>query len=157
LDSINFISAIGNILSAIGGALLTVVIFFAKNALSQRTKIDETMLKERRELYKKLWEKTKLLPKWPQATDVTYAKLHTLSEELRNWYFEQGGIYLSEQARKVYGNVQENLCKTVQGKQNDQAKTITDAEYKNLVDFCSALRTELTRDLQSRKRAFWDV
>jgi hypothetical protein len=95
-----------------------------------------------------------LLPKWPRATDVTYAKLHTLSEGLRDWYFLEGGIYLSEEARKAYGNVQENVCLTVQGKQDEQDKTISDAEYDKLVDCCSALRTELTRDLQSRKRAF---
>jgi hypothetical protein len=146
-----------DMLSAIGGALLTAIGVMAKNALSQRTKIDETVMKERRELYKKLWEKTKLLPKWPQATNVTYAKLLTLSEELRDWYLLEGGIYLSEQARKAYGNVQENLCLTAQGKWDDQTKTITDTEYKTLVVFCSALRTELTRDLQSRKRAFWNV
>ncbi len=143
-----------DIFSAIGGAFLTAIGVLVKSAFSQRVKIDESVLKERRELYQKLWEKTKLLPKWPQATDVTYAKLHTLSEELRDWYFLEGGIYLSEQARKAYGNVQENLCLTTKAKQDDQEKSITDAEYQNLVDFCSALRTELTQDLQSRKRAF---
>lgn len=147
-----------DIFSAIGGAILTAIVFMVKNAVSQRTKIDETVLIERRELYKKLWEKTKLLPKWPKATNVTYEKLHTLSEELRDWYFNEGGIYLSAEARQAYEHVQSSLCQAVEANQNKEAATIaatiTDSEYKQIRSFCSALRSELTQDLQSRKRAF---
>ena len=142
------------IFSAIGGAILTAIVFMVKNAVSQRTKIDETVLIERRELYKKLWEKTKLLPKWPKATSVTYEKLHTLSEELRDWYFNEGGIYLSAEARQTYEHVQSSLCQAVAMHSDKQTATITDDEYENIREFCSQLRTELTHDLQSRKRTF---
>lgn len=146
-----------NTLSAIGGALLTAVGILVKSAFDQRTKIDETVLNERRELYKKLWAKSKLLPKWPRAHDISYAKLHSLSEELRDWYFMEGGIYLSEQAREAYGNAQESLCLATKGKNNSFSDVITDDEYDRLANSFSALRTELTSDLHSRKRAFMTV
>lgn len=142
------------IISALIGAILAAIGIAINNALNQRAKIDENLLHERLKVYKVLWEKTKLLPKWPKAPGVTYEELLTLSEGLRDWYFLEGGIYLTAEARKAYESVQKSLCQAVEANQNKEAATITDSEYEQIRSFCSALRSELTQDLQSRKRAF---
>ena len=119
--------------------------------LTQRRSLDLAIYKHRGEAYKGLWERTFLLPRWPQRAGVTYAQLRTLSEELRHWYYFVGGVYLSDSARNAYGDLQESL--------NDPAwKTSSDPlsapHYTLLMNLCSKVRTELTHDLLSRKRMF---
>ena len=45
--------------------------------LTQRRSLDLAVYKHRVEAYKGLWEKTFLLPRWPQRAGVTYAQLRT--------------------------------------------------------------------------------
>ncbi|HYP40837.1 MAG TPA: hypothetical protein VEX13_10800 [Chloroflexia bacterium] len=143
------------IVPAIVGALAGFVSAAAKNALDARSKIDEQLRQTRITLYKVLWQKTKLLPKWPRATNVTYEDLAQLSEELRDWYFDNGGIYLSTAARRAYGNVQDALAEVTRDITRDKAvKPLDSKEYNAVQVECSKLRTELTKDLLSRRRTF---
>ena len=70
------------------GAVVSLVVTAISNALSYRAKIDEGLRDTRLALYRVLWKKTELLPKWPRRTDVTYEDLHELSGELRNWWLD---------------------------------------------------------------------
>ncbi len=119
--------------------------------LIQRRSVDLAVHKSRGEAYKSVWEKTALLSKWPRRAGVTYLDLRDFSEQLRDWYFLAGGLYLSESARKAYGNLQEALNAPGLATAND---ALSDADYTLLQDLCSKLRGELTRDLLSRKRMF---
>lgn len=78
------------IISAIIGAVVSYIGAVIQNFLDMRTTIDKSLRDDRIKVYKVLWKKTELLPKWPKATDVTYEKLAKLSEELRDWYFSEG-------------------------------------------------------------------
>lgn len=135
------------ILTALGafvGALLS-------HFLTQRRSLDLVVYKHREEAYKILWKKTSLLPMWPRRSGVTCAQIRTLSEELRDWYFHVGGVYLSDSARHSYGDLQKAL--------NDERRPpspepLTTPDYDLLQDLCSKLRTQLTYDLVSRKRMF---
>src|SRR4051794_8281989 len=143
------------LLQALVPALIGAVVAFIgalySNALERRTKIDESLRDKRIDLYQKLWAKTKLLPKWPRSSDVTYEQLFGLSEELRDWYFDEGGIYLSAKARAVYGDLQDAIGAVLQG---HKSGPVSDLDYASVRAKCSALRTELTTDLLSRRRAF---
>ena len=143
------------VVSALTGAVVTAVAAIIQNILSLRAKFDESLRESRLAAYKPLWKKTKLLPMWPRADNVTYAAIQKLSEDFREWYFDVGGIYLSAQSRKTFENVQKKLCEVVESDQarEDENASITGTEYDIVQSKCSALRTELTRDLQSRKRA----
>ena len=136
-------AAIGGIVSFIGAVI--------NNTLEKRTKVDENLRNTRIAVYKILWKMMELLPKWPKSTDVTYEKLNNFSVELKDWYFNEGGMFLSEQARKAYGNLQEAVSNVVgKGKEG----TVTDDEYNLVRGKCGLLRTEITKDLQSRSRTF---
>ena len=99
--------------SSLGIAIITSIGAFIgaliSHLLTQRRSLDLAMYKHRGEAYKGLWEKTFLLPRWPQRAGVTYAQLRTLSEELRHWYYFVGGVYLSDSARNAYSDLQEAL------------------------------------------------
>lgn len=139
------------IVPAIVGALVSYIGALTKNALDARVKIDESLRSTRLELYKVLWQETGLLPRWPRAAGVTYEQLSEMSKRFRDWYFNVGGIYLSMQARRAYGKLQETIALVVVAAKTD---TLSDTDYDAVQKKCSDFRTELTRDLQSRRRAF---
>jgi len=139
------------IISAIVGAVVSYAGAILNNVLGARAKIDESLRSDRIREYKVLWKKTGLLPKWPRSVNVTYEKLTDLTNELQDWYFDKGGMFLSVQARKAYGDLQEEINRVVTVKSTGQ---VSKEHYEQVMTRCSALRTELTNDLLSRRRAF---
>jgi hypothetical protein len=67
-----------------------------------------------------------------------------------DWYFERGGIFLSESARDAYFEVQKCINASLE---KNQTGRVSDHDYKAIRALCSALRTELTNDLLSRREA----
>jgi hypothetical protein len=110
--------------------------------------VDLDLRTKREPFYKDLWRLTGLLPRWPKADDVTYAKVLERSRECRDWFFNGGGLYLSAESRDAYGKVQEALSRL--GRESDDV--ITEAEYKDTLDLFHLMRLELTTDLLSRSR-----
>ena len=106
------------------------------------------LLEKRVEKYSALWQLTGLLPKWPKSNDVTYEKLKQLSIELRDWYFmQQGGMYLTREAHITYSRLQDALAELM-----ERSGPIANDHYDHVRQECSRLRTELTEDLQTRRR-----
>jgi hypothetical protein len=135
---------------AVVGGVVSLVVSILGSALSYRAKVDEGLRDTRLALYRVLWKQTELLPKWPRRTDVTYEKLRDLSEKFRDWYFGDGGIFLSGAARNSY----ERLQDTIGGILKLHADgTVTDSDYDEVRLRCSDLRSRLTDDLLSRRGA----
>lgn len=144
-----------SILTIIVSSLIGGIVAYAgaviNSSLATRAQIDQNLRDSRTNVYKDLWRRTGLLPQWPKSQDVTYAKLTDFSRDLRHWYFNDGGIYLSTEARETYGKVQETVSTVLQDA--NQGK-VTDEHYEQIREVCSQLRTELTHDLLSRRRTF---
>jgi hypothetical protein len=121
-----------------------------KNTIAMTMTIDTDLRGRRITVYSELWKKTGDLPKWPRNQELTYQDLHNLSTELRKWYFETGGMYLSEGARVAYGEVQKSLTSVLAKGQDGK---VIDSDYDTIRGKCSTLRTELTDDLLSRREA----
>jgi hypothetical protein len=138
------------VVSSLVGGLVAYVGAVVKNTLDMRAKVDESLRDKRVAVYQKLWQTTEILPKWPRRTDVTYEGLTQFSQGLRDWYFREGGMYLSRQARKAYGELQDTIVELGTSKTGP----ITDPVYDEVRDKCSQLRTELTDDILSRRRLF---
>jgi hypothetical protein len=123
--------------------------------LQMTSEIDLDLRKIRIVAYEELWQKTGDVPKWPKATDMTYKRLEELSESMKHWYFTKGGMYLSSTARQTYGSVQDAIWEVLlldQVKQ-ERHKPVTDEHYELVRTKCSSLRTELTKDILSRRAA----
>ncbi len=137
------------VLSSLIGGAVAYVGAVVNSTLAMRAQIDQSLREIRISVYKDLWRRTGLLPQWPKSPDVTYAKLADFSRDLRHWYFNEGGIYLSTEARTAYGKVQETVTTVLQDAGEGK---LTDEQYDRIRETCSLLRTELTRDLLSRRR-----
>jgi hypothetical protein len=118
--------------------------------LSMMGAVDTDLRKRRADVYAELWKKTGALPQWPRNRDLTYRDLLVLSKELKTWYFETGGMYLSAKARATYGDLQEEITSVLQ---EGTEGMLRDRDYDVVRLRCSALRSELTADLLSRREA----
>jgi hypothetical protein len=119
--------------------------------LGTRSRVSEELRERRVEVYQPIWQRTRTLSQWPR-TDATVADVEHLHRDLRRWYYDVGGIYLSENARTRYGDVQELLARYLNAYTGDESKRIAGPAYTDLMGACSALRTALTEDLESRRQ-----
>jgi hypothetical protein len=136
-------------------AMVGAIVSYLGSYWERRAKVDEGLRAARIPPYKTLWAATGRLPMWPRRDDVTYGELHDMSMDLRAWYFAQeGGMFLSSAAREAYEVVQVTIADLLASKTTDgadDAVRITPDEYSTLQKACSALRSQLTRDLLSRR------
>jgi hypothetical protein len=143
-----FIALVG-----IAGAVLGAVV---NGALATRAKINEEMRQLRLNSYPLLWQLTSHFSRWPRMTN-TYSDLEKFHGSFRSWYYDTGGLHLSENSRARYGEVQELMATNLgalegQPMPAQPSDPIPDLVYSGLLDACSALRTALTEDLESRKQ-----
>jgi hypothetical protein len=111
--------------------------------------IDLDLREKRVAVYPALWKETALLPKWPRATGVTYEDLRRFSETLRDWYFHTGGMYLSRSTHgNAYSPLQDELASVLE---TNPTGPVSADDYERVRKRCSALRTALAGDIESRR------
>jgi hypothetical protein len=140
-------SVVTGLIALISAGLLALL----NAAISTRAGVDGTLRSERLKVYPPLWSKTQVVSRWPHG-EVTRAALELLHSDLRTWYYCNGGMYMSEGSRARYGQVQElieAMCQHATGTPQD---VLVDAAYNDLMETCSAMRTALTQDLDTRRR-----
>ncbi|HSU15018.1 hypothetical protein [Longimicrobium sp.] len=120
-----------------------------KISLAQASAFDTDLRQRRIPEYTELWSLTQLLPRWPRADNVTGQDLRSLSESLRDWYFSGGGMFLSAESFKAYGDLQDRLVEFLDD-HSDLVKPISGPDYDRIRQYCSTLRSELTADIVSR-------
>jgi hypothetical protein len=141
-----------SVIAALTGLAVGIAGTYVKSLLAARAKVGEELRDLRLGPYRELWAMTALVSRWP-TWPLTAAELDDLHWRLRAWYYGKGGLYLSENSRARYGEMQQVIGLTVAAAAD---AAITPAAYRDLVATCSALRTALTEDLESRRqRSVW--
>ncbi|MBN3496248.1 hypothetical protein [Arthrobacter pascens] len=131
-------------------AMLALVSALLGAAIASRAKIDDALRARRMETYPKLWALTATASRWPQ-NDLSVAQISDFHRALREWYYADGGMYLSHRARQRYGDMQEVNAALLRGRDNFSTQGLGEAEYKALMTVCSSMRTAMTFDLNTRK------
>ncbi|KQW53644.1 hypothetical protein ASC77_05085 [Nocardioides sp. Root1257] len=124
----------------VAAALLAMV----NSWLSGREQVEAGVRDRRIASYPAVWERTAVVSKWPR-TDAGPAELLRLHEDLRQWYYAGGGLYLSSHARAKYEHLQVVLDAVLS---SDEIETT----YALVRDAASYFRTGLTDDLETRER-----
>jgi hypothetical protein len=108
---------------------------------------------KRYEEYKKMFVLAGNFPLYPRKASITYQKLSGISEEMRDWFFNHGGLLLSKKTRNKYFKVQkENQVTLIANETKDKNTEISDAEYDTVRILFSQFRRAMTDDLMSRTR-----
>lgn len=129
-----------------------------KKSLAFFGAVDTELRSMRIQSYSALWQQTRVLPKWPKDPSVGYRSLSELSAGLRGWYFGAtdavpGGMLLTEDAMHAYKALQAQIAEVVSVYEiaHDTDRALAPVDYEAVRRCASALRTELTKDLLSRR------
>ena len=141
------------VVSGVVGLVSAFTLALINSGISARAGIDEELRTKRLKAYPALWKATRIASRWPRRT-VCRSELEELHRTLREWYYTDGGMFLSETARARYGDLQELIAAAVAHSGGSGAQ-LTPARYNDLMEACSAMRTAITEDLDTRRRKSW--
>jgi hypothetical protein len=147
-------SVVTGVVSGILSAVLTYFVTRSKMRLELRADYDKHLHNKRLELYTKLWPKTRPLARFAPRVVLTHRRLQETSDDMRDWYFGEGGIYLSRRSRKPYFLLKAKLQEAIE---NDRVKANPDAEIDpemtaEILQAATSLRTSLADDIGARMR-----
>jgi hypothetical protein len=113
----------------------------------------DTDLRDRRlKVYAELWKLLEPLAKYSPPGPVTPRVLGQLSRALRSWYFDTGGLYLSEPARDAYFALQGALVAAVGTGEAEIDVELDPDAFEAIRKAGSDLRTHLAGDIGTRRR-----
>ena len=143
--------------AALIGLLVGAAAAWVKAVLAIREKVNEELRARRLATYPAVWRESSALSSWP-AAQLTRDELSELNLRLRAWYFTRGGLYLSDNSRTRYGELKELIVARLERwpESSDGDGLLDRRAYDELAATCSAFRTALTEDLETRRqRSFW--
>jgi hypothetical protein len=144
---------VGIVVAAAVGAGSGIFTTSWKTRKDLESQYDIDLRKLRIEAYSALWKELEPLAYYSPSSPLTYGALHRLSETLRDWYFQKGGLVLSERTRAPYFHLQQALTQLPGGPARE-AHVKLDAETAAIVKaLASRLRTSTTEDVATRVKS----
>ena len=137
--------------SGLFGAVTTYVFAVLKLRKELEYKYDTDLRAQRIPKYQELWKALESLAKYARPKELTNADLEALTGALRKWYFESGGLFLSETSREAYFALQDGIRDELESGGRSTAVPVEDGKFEVLRSLGSNLRTALTRDVGTRK------
>jgi hypothetical protein len=116
-------------------------------------KYDESLRNLRMAAYGELWALTSDLAAFAPDRTPTRSKLTALSEKLTAWYFETGGLYLSEETRDACVALQRALLAVTSSDRwaSPRGGKVDVNTFDHLREIASRLRTRMTYDVGTRR------
>lgn len=143
------------LVAALVGAFLGIITTYVgavvKFRQDLRAEYDKDLRTQRILEYRTLWKLTAIFPKYGRTHNVTQADLQGLAVALRDWYFDGGGMYLSDESRGAYFALQEELGARMQPDSSADEVIVDEPVYEAIRSKCSALRKKLVEDVGTRK------
>ncbi len=138
----DFLAPLLTFLGGILVAYLTAILKFRKDLEAE---YDKTLRAKRMESYEKLWAATQPLALYGREQPLTRELLNQMAITLRKWYFEGGGLYLTQASKDNYFALQKRIATA-----KNEEDPIGEATFNSLQQLGSALRTGLANDIGSK-------
>ena len=132
------------------GLLTGVVLALLGSRQRLEVEYDIELRKHRIEAYQALWKILEPLAYFSPPSAVTYAVARDLSQALRSWYFEVGGLFLSEGSREAYFDLQKGLGGVIKEPLDARYRPLGPRRFERLRSLASTLRTASTQDVATR-------
>jgi hypothetical protein len=153
------IVAVIGLVGSAAGAIWAAYVGTRRRVLTElEGRYDADLRDLRLKVYPKLWAALEPLALYARVPPgrPTRAEIKELTRELRSWYFHDGGLYLSSQAREAYFQLQDGLTVVTRSRRWEADGTPSDEldadTYEFLRRLGSWLRTTLTYDVGTRRR-----
>lgn len=152
LESVLIASGAG-LISGLASAALTYFSTRAKIRLDLSAEYDKKLQETRLEAYMKLWAMLEPLARFGRDQPITHAVLLEVSTQTRKWYFQTGGIYLTQASRGPYFFWKELMQPLLESPKyyGNPGTPIDETELGPVIAASSALRTSLSDDIGTKK------
>jgi len=134
------------------GALSSYVGLYWKVKKELQAQYDKELRAERLKVYAALWKQLQPRAKYSRPDRVTASSLKKMSVDLRQWYFEVGGLFMSERTRDDYFALQDELVEKISASQDHLDCELSDKDFEALRKKGRRLRTATTIDVGSRNK-----
>ena len=151
MDKTFAVALVTGVASAIIGALSAYIGAVVKYRKELESEFDREIRKERIRAYPELWRHLELLARYDRPAPLDVRHLQTLSVAMRKWYFESGGIFLSDFTRVSYFDLKGRLQRAIDSLDQKPDGPTEVANVPELIGAASLLRAHLTKDLGSRR------
>jgi hypothetical protein len=93
----------------------------------------------------------RLLARYDRPEPLSPKTLGRLSVEMMEWYFQTGGLYLSEETRSGYFDLKKTIRKILDNPKYQPDDVLDPEDSQNVLDKGSLLRARLTQDVGTRR------
>lgn len=142
------ITGLLGIVSGIVGTYLTAILKFRKDLEAE---YDKDLRSRRLDVYKTLWNHLQLVARYDRPKPLTLSTLEELTIAMRTWYFNEGGIYLSEPTRAKYFALKEAIRQLLETQNASANQELDKDDSQRILDLASLLRASMTSDVGTRK------
>jgi len=147
-------NALTGLISGAIAALFTAVLFRSRIRQELLVEYDKDLRKLRITQYAKLYSNFVVIARYSRERDPTYQDLKNLAGQMRDWFFGEGGLCLSEQSRPVYFEFKKLLDATVTSAGTvDMNTPVKGDRLREIVDAGSKVGAALAADVGTRKSA----
>lgn len=153
------LSLLTGLISGLISAVITFFVTRAKVRLDLTAEYDRKLRSERLDAYRDLFKRLKPLARYSPESPLTYQIIRNTSEELRDWYFDVGGIYLSKESRTPYFDLKKLMQEIIDNENlQETPKAALPKELAKdleaLLEKGKLLREYLTNDIGTRRGPF---
>lgn len=141
-------SSFGDITIKGGAAGRDIVNLSFSWAPPQKQVMDNDMLARRRSAYTELWRILKPFARYDLPTPITPAVLKQVTVQMRDWYFDIGGLLLSEHCRIPYFEFKDMLMEYLSNPNRPADAPFDEAAVHELIEEASRLRASLRKDIE---------
>lgn len=137
-------------------ALFTYLATRSKIRLDLTAEYDKDLRTSRLKVYQDLWKLLEPLARYSRPGPVTYVVVKDIAEEMRIWYFQQGGIFLTKESYTPYFSLKEAMQNIIDDEhlKEDNTRELDEKRLSILLMGASLLRKSLTEDIGSRNESF---
>lgn len=148
------------IIGAVSGVLSAVVTYYstrAKSRLDLTVARDTELHNARLTQYKLLWPMLKPIARYGRENAVTHAVLTEVSNRTRDWYFAEGGLYLTAASRTPYFRWKKHMQELLDDVhlQEHQNQPIPEKDLQSMVKAIGDLHASLSEDLDTRRKSLF--
>ena len=113
----------------------------ASESTQKKTPADAEVLSKRRAAYEALFRILKPFARYDKSQELDKTQLKEVSEGMRDWYFDMGGLYLTDDCRAPYFSLKDILKSTIEISASEKI------EPNALISAASRLRAFLREDI----------
>jgi hypothetical protein len=139
------------LVTAVAGLISGAILTYFKFRKDLEAEYDRDLRTRRLKVYADLWKHLKLVARYDRPKPLVHSTLSELTVAMRDWYFDCGGLYLSEEARTAYFTLKATIQKVLSNPKYERDQALDSPDITAVLTEASLLRARLSKDVGTRK------